>query len=49
VQSIDLEAEEDLFALAVFKERSIASTVFVEADWIIILAKELVPGLAAGM
>jgi hypothetical protein len=49
VQSIDLEAEEELFALAVFKERTIASTAFVEADWIIILAKELVPRLAAGM
>lgn len=49
MQSIDLEAEEELFALAVFKERTIASTAFVEADWIIILAKELVPELAAGM
>jgi hypothetical protein len=49
VQSIDLEAEEDLFALTVFKERAIASTIFIEADWSVILANPLVPGLAAGM
>lgn len=49
MQSIDLEAEEDLFALAVFKERAISSTVFVEAHWSIILTEKLVPRLAAGM
>jgi hypothetical protein len=49
VQSIDLETEEDLFALTVFKERAISSTAFVEAHWSIILTEKLVSRLAACM
>ena len=47
VQSIDLEREEDLFAIAVFKEWAVAWTVCINR--IVVSADELVSGFFAAM